>query len=74
MTEREKLEREVRRLRAIIRTNELALTAAMNASDRAWITKQLGLRQIRLGRLRERLDGLQPPRSARPRRSGHTKL
>ena len=55
MTEREKLEREVRRLRAIIRTNELALTAAMNAGDRAWITKQLGLRQIRLGKLREHL-------------------
>jgi hypothetical protein len=68
MTEREKLEREVRRLRGIIRTNESALKAAMSASDRVWITKQLGLRQIRLGRLRERLDALQPPRPARPRR------
>lgn len=74
MTEREKLEREVRRLRGIILNSELALRVAMSASDRAWITKQLGLRQIRLGRLRERLDTLQPPRPARPRRSGRPKL
>ena len=41
---------------------------AMSASDHAWVTKQLGLRRIRLSRLRARLEGLRPSRPHRPSR------
>jgi hypothetical protein len=53
MSEKQDLEREIQRLSEIIGTSESALKAkAMSGSDRAWLTKQLGLRRIRLSRLR----------------------
>jgi hypothetical protein len=49
MSETQDLEREIQRLSEIIGASESALKAkAMSASDRAWLTKQLGLRRIRL--------------------------
>jgi hypothetical protein len=69
MSETQDLEREIQRLGEIIGASESALKAkAMNASDRAWLTKQLGLRRIRLSRLSARLEGLRPPRPRRPSR------
>jgi hypothetical protein len=66
MPETRDLEREIRRLSEIIGTGESALKAmAMSASDRAWVTKQLDLRQIRLTGLKARLEGLPP----QPRRT-----
>jgi hypothetical protein len=48
MSETRDLEREIWRLSEIIGTSESALKAkAMSASDRAWLTKQLGLRRLR---------------------------
>jgi len=59
MSETQDLEREIQRLSEIIGASESALKAkAMSASDHAWLTKQLGLRRIRLSRLRARLEGL----------------
>jgi hypothetical protein len=67
MSEKQDLEREFQRLSEIIGASESALKAkAMSASDRAWLTKQLGLRQIRLSRLSARLEGLRPSRPRRP--------
>ena len=69
MSERQDLEREIQRLSEIIGASEAALTAkAMSASDRAWLTKQLGLRRIRLSQLSARLEGLRPSRPRRPSR------
>jgi hypothetical protein len=59
MSETQDLEREIQRLSEIIGASESALKAkAMSASDHAWVTKQLGLRRMRLSRLRARLEGL----------------
>ena len=69
MSETPDLEREIQRLSEIIGASESALKAkAMSASDRAWLTKQLGLRQTRLARLRVRLEGLRPSQPRRPSR------
>jgi hypothetical protein len=69
MSETQDLEREIQRLSEIIGASESALKAkAMSASDHAWVTKQQGLRRIRLSRLRARLEGLRPSRSRRPSR------
>jgi hypothetical protein len=69
MSEKRDLEREIQRLSETIGASESALKAkAMSASDRAWLTKQLGLRRTRLGRLRARLEGLRPSRPRRPSR------
>jgi hypothetical protein len=69
MSETQDLEREIQRLSEIIGASESALKAkAMSASDRGWLTKQLGLRQTRLNRLRVRLEGLRPSRPRRPSR------
>jgi hypothetical protein len=69
MSEKQDLEREIQRLSEIVGASESALKAkAMSASDRAWLTKQLGLRRIRLSRLGARLEGLRPFRPRRPPR------
>jgi len=69
MSEKEHLQREIQRLSEIIGASESALKAkAMSASDRAWLTKQLGLRRLRLRRLSARLEGLRPSRFRRPSR------
>ena len=69
MSERQDLEREIRRLSEIIVASESALKSkAMGAGDLAWVTKQLGLRQIRLSRLSARLEGLRPSQPRRPSR------
>ena len=69
MSEKQDLEREIQRLSEIIGASESALKAkAMSASDRAWLTKQLGLRRIRLSRLSARIEGLRPSRPRRPSR------
>jgi hypothetical protein len=61
--ERASLEREIRRLRDSIVASEAALQAqGIGAKDRTWVTKQLGLRQLRLRRLAARLDALRPRR------------
>ena len=61
--ERASLEREIRRLRDRLATGEAALQAqGISAKDRTWVTKQLGLRQLRVGRPAARLDALRPPR------------
>ena len=62
MSEKQDLEREIQRLSEIIGASESALKAkAMSASDRAWLTKQLGLRRTRLSQLSARLEGLLGP-------------
>jgi len=49
MSETPDLEREIQRLSEIIGASESALKAqAMSVSDHAWLTKQRGLRRIRL--------------------------
>jgi len=61
--ERASLEREIRRLRDSLATGEAALQVqGISAKDTTWVRKQLGLRQLRLGRLAARLDALRPPR------------
>jgi hypothetical protein len=61
--ERASLEREIRRLRDSIVASEAALQVqGFSAKDRAWVTKQLGLRQLRLSRLAARLDARWPLR------------
>src|SRR5580704_5446648 len=71
MSETQDLEREIQRLSEIIGASESALKAkAMSGSDRAWLTKQLGLRRIRLSRLRARLEGLRLSRPSRPSARG----
>jgi hypothetical protein len=57
--ERASLEREILLLRQSIAASEAALQAqGISAKDRTWVKKQLGLRQLRLGRLAARLDAL----------------
>jgi hypothetical protein len=69
MSEKQDLEREIQRLSEIIGASESALNAkAMSASDLAWLTKQIGLRRIRLSRLSARLEGLRPSPPRRPSR------
>jgi hypothetical protein len=66
MSETQDLEREIQRLSEIIGASESALKAkSMSAADHAWLAKQLGLRRIRLSRLRARLEGLRPSRPPR---------
>jgi hypothetical protein len=73
MTERRAtLEREIRRLRESIAASESALKIQVfGARDRAWVTKQLGLRQQRLERLAARIDALgSDPKNQRNPRAG----
>jgi hypothetical protein len=63
--ERASLEREILRLRQGIAASEAALRVqGISAKDRTWVVRQLGLRQLRLGRLAARLDALPPLRDA----------
>jgi hypothetical protein len=68
--ERASLEREILLLRKSIAASEAALQEqGISAKDRTWVTKQLGLRQLRLGRLAARLDALTPLRDTSGRRN-----
>jgi hypothetical protein len=68
--ERASLEREILLLRQSIAASEAALQEqGISAKDRTWVTKQLGLRQLRLGRLAARLDAIPPPRDTSGRRN-----
>jgi hypothetical protein len=68
--ERASFEREILRLRQSIAASAAALQAqAISAKDRAWVTKQLGLRQLRLGRIAATLDTMPPLRDTSGRRN-----
>jgi hypothetical protein len=68
--ERASLEREILLLRQSIAASVAALQVeGISAKDRTWVTKQLGLRQLRLGRLAARLDALPPLRDAGGRKN-----
>ena len=68
--ERASLEREMLLLRQSIAASEAALQGqGISAKDRTWVTKQLGLRQLRLGRFAARLDALPPLRDTSGRRN-----
>ena len=57
--ERASLEREILLLRRSIAASQAALQVqGISAKDRTWVTKQVGLRQLQLGRLAARLDAL----------------
>ncbi len=68
--ERASLERETLLLRQSIAASEAALQVqGISAKDRTWVTKQLGLRQQRLGRLAARLDAIPRLRDTSGRRN-----
>jgi hypothetical protein len=68
--ERASLEREILLLRQSIAASEAALQVqGISAKDRTWVTKRLGLRQLRLGRIAARLDALPPLRDTSGRRN-----
>ena len=68
--ERASLEREILLLHQSIAAAEAALQVqGISAKDRTWVTQQLGLRQLQLGRLAARLDALPPLRDTSGRKN-----
>lgn len=63
--ERASLEREILRLRQGIAASEAVLQVqGISAKDMTWVARQLGPRQLRVGRLAARLDALPPLQDA----------